>query len=193
VSKKSTSSFGPSAALGGGSLLVCAVRRCVSGFPRARVGCARGGAVLGPPVGDLDEVRGPFRTRVFLSWPLVVPRGPVSRGLAPREARRGRPGPPEVRPACSIFRASFEALRGVDLVPLLLAEFEQLASSWNFFEDDDIDDDGDDSGDDDLLRGPAPLTEGLRSARLCLPRVRHTFFFIISETLFFHLASFSSL
>jgi hypothetical protein len=69
-----------------------------------------------------------------------------------------------VRPAGSLFRTSFEALRGVDFVPLLLAEFEQLASSWSFFEDDAIDDDGDESGDDDLLQGQAPLTEGLRSA-----------------------------
>jgi hypothetical protein len=85
-----------------------------------------------------------------------------------------------VRRACSLFRASFEALRGVDFVPLLWAEFEQLACF--FFEDDDSDDDGN-SGDDDLLRGPASLTEELRSARVCLPRVRRAFFLLFGNAL----------
>ena len=126
---------------------------------------------MGLPVGDWDEIRRPWLNRVFFMAGFVV--APF-RAAWLREARRGRPGASRGAPCLLPFPSVVRSPQGVDFVPLLWAEFEQLACF--FFEDDDSDDDdGDNSGDDDLLRGPASLTEELRSARVSLPRVRRAF------------------
>jgi hypothetical protein len=110
----------------------------------------------------------------FFEAGFVALRGPVSRGLAPREARRGRPGASRGATCLLPFPSVVRSPQGGRL---RAASLGGIRTARSFFDDGDSDDDGDSSGDDDLLRGPASLTEE-RSARLCSPRVRRAFFLL---------------